>query len=250
VELLLALGLGAAAVMALGAVVYQAVRAAEAVSASSRGAEAAEKALFGMMHRVACAWTPPGMAEDESAFELAAGNGVDGALLAFRFHAPAEGDPWDPFLGAERVAYEVWPAKGGGRELRRLTAPEEAGEAWTTNVVFRGGFVLAVRVREAPEKPGGAWGGWEESWPPGRMLKPGPGRDPDEAAKTARRAVPGAVRLELALDDGTKWTLDTVVEAALGVPSLRPKDDGDGEVESAGAAVPESPGNAAEGTGD
>jgi hypothetical protein len=66
-----------------------------------------------------------------------------------------------------------------------------------------------------------------EEWPLEEERERRAGEAAAEEDGKAEERLPGAVRLEMALGSGERWVLDALVQSALPVAKLRPKEGGE-----------------------
>jgi hypothetical protein len=225
VELLAAVGIGAAVALALAGLSWGVVRLAEGQSGRER-VWRAETALLRMAQDLACAYAPPAKGGEAvfSAERPEEGGGEEGKI---EFWRPEDRAAWSETYGVRRVVWE-WKKSGKGRRV--LTREERPSSGPGTNaplreVLLEGDFSMSASFRAAPGRPeeaGGspagapALGDWMEgTWP---LAVGGGGADSGEGEK--KNPLPGWVRLEWE-GGGERRVVESVVQAAHFVPSMR-----------------------------
>lgn len=233
VELLAALGIGAATALALAGLVWGVGRLAEGQSGRER-VWRAERALQRMGQDLACAWAAP-VEEGESAFSAGVSAEAGEAEGRVEFWRPEERAVWSEMYGVRRVAWE-WRKAGKGRRVLERKEWRSAGAGTNEpvrEVVLEGDFSMRMRFRTAPERPAAEEEGkpagmpkageWVEgTWPAEDSSASGSGEGAGDGGKDGKKAnpLPGWVRVEWE-GWGERRVVDTVVQAAHFVPSMR-----------------------------
>ena len=223
-ELLAAVGIGAAVALALAGLSWGVVRLAEGQSGRER-VWRAETALSRMAQDLACAYAPPAK-EGEVVFSSERpeeGGGREGKI---EFWRPEERAAWSDMYGVRRVVWE-WKKSGKGRLV--LTREERPSSGPGTNAPLRevlldGDFSMVASFRAAPKRPAAEGdrpaqspvaGEWVAgAWP---SVEDGAAGENGEEKKNP---LPGWVRVVWE-GGGERRVVESVVQAAHFVPSMR-----------------------------